>query len=204
MRKSFKKNTLSDEKRQRRNMIIMSVFMAFLMVSSVFAYIFFYTDGSTTQSVTENGYRFTITQQNGNPIWQTTVNKEPAYFYRLPSEVANIPVDAGAKSLIQSGSSVIVAVDSSLLSDQDIAVLFGQLANIPGDLGAGQTQNISQFNLPIVTCEYSTSTYPVAEVTYGDITQISSENGCVKITAPDLQSLFEVMEKFKFVYLKIE
>jgi hypothetical protein len=206
MRKSFKRNTLSDEKKRRRNIILMSVFMAFLMVSSVFAYIFFYTDQSVSQTVTENGQKFSLVAQNGNYVWQTTIAGQKVTFYRLPSEVATLQVDPVAEERLQNAQSIAVTVDTTMLSDQDISFLFSQLSAVPYDLGAGQTVNLSQFNLPIITCDMSTAAYPVVELTLGEVSQIAfdEETQCVTIQGPDVQSLFELTEKFKYIILKIE
>ena len=157
------------------------MFVAGIMVSSVFGVIFFGFN-SAEQKVGYNGYSFTRKQDQ----WMARLDKQAYYFHYLPTEVESIDLASGVIVTLSNRVQVDLTSDINDTSNETISAtmyyLAQEIAREDVYLRAGFTTN-TIYDLPVISCEDATLSVPVIYVLSSNITSIEREGDCVKVKA---------------------
>lgn len=163
--------------------IIVSIFIAVILISSIVGYIF----GDAQERVSRyNGIKFTLTSKG----WKTIYQDKIYIFSFVPVDVEDIalPDSINLNNLLE----IDVTYEFNSTYKENIAEAIFELLNIVTKnniyLRQGFTTNNS-FNIPIITCEDATPSVPVLYYKSSNQTNISQQNNCIIIEANN-QNLF--------------
>lgn len=165
------------EKKNRRIIIWVSIFMLGLMVFSTVGYIF---AGTTSTSVRQYGKTFhQVTDDSGNVIgWNLKINGEQKFFYSLPEDVANINVPTGMMDELRASKDIVILFDPT---DNNTALYDNMRLDLMDAISKQQTSAITKnstiYNLPVLNCSSVAPGYPFILLTDGNLS-ITTQNGC--------------------------
>ena len=167
--------------RKKKNTgVIVSIFLAVLMVSSIAGYIANQNSGS----IRYKGKKFTQTTDG----WKTTIDGQTHYFAYAPPEVESI--DFPSMNL-QSAVEIDMTYDPLDRYKESIAQSLFELSSSLGQkkiyLRQGFTSK-NEFGLPIITCNDSSATVPVISFRDSNTTGIRQENNCLIVESNNDQS----------------
>lgn len=205
MRKSFKRNTDREDKRRKRNLLLVGIFIVVLMVTSMFAFIFNIGGGTTTSTV-DYDKTFRVVNQEGVSLWQTSFNGERREFFALPSDVAGYYTPALSELLAE--DAFTASFDSFDLDQQSIGFYISQLSDIDRQIGLAFTSPL--FNVtgvPILNCANATETVPILEI---GLTNDTLEEGllvdgnCYTLQTFSPQDIVFYIEKMRYAHYGVE
>lgn len=170
------------DKLQRRRKLMVG-FMALILISSVFAVIFFgFSSGGTTSSLKYNGLKFV---RQGD-TWVTNLNGVPAVFSFFPADVEFIDLSPETAGMLRDKLEIDATVDvnNTFIKDISLAVfqMKSQFGNYNVFIRNGFTTE-NEFNLPKITCEDATPSVPVVYFREGNETRIYRNESCVIVEA---------------------
>lgn len=186
-----------------KKQVIVTLFMAFIMVFSIFAVIF--DRYANVVKLKYNGYSFS---QNGN-VFATKINGREVYFDNFPKYVEDINLSSNVVNRILNTKMIYVTYDISQDTRQIMGKAQYDLQNALWQnfkiYAAASLMNESEYNLPIATCRNATAAVPVMELSYSNETEIrldeyciivrsANEEGIVRLKDRLLLGLFGVME----------
>jgi hypothetical protein len=199
------------EQRKKRMGMILTVFIAFIMVASIFAIVI---DNQSQGLPDYNKHKF-VTSNNG---YKTKINGTYQEFYNYPSDLERIPISPDIINRLRSG--------------QGIGFIFNPEDNITGNLQFidiirydlqtqfdkpiyfGITQNSSKYSsipvatkysLPVVECGSATEMFPLVLINASLNTSIvvSDENPTCFIMNAKLKDLLAAKDRILYTYYGI-
>jgi hypothetical protein len=176
MRKTIVRNTAKIESRKQWIIVIMSLFLIFLFVASIFAY---YVGGNSNQNTSEGGYRFSVANTKEGQFWSTKINKTTVYAAHLPSQTLDVPVN-GSLDIVKNAPAF--AVTYANVTEDGYAVgyvssrLHEDILILKKTLYEGTTVNVSD-QIPIISCE--NATLPTIQFVLGESNSINSDGNCI-------------------------
>ena len=156
--------------------ILVSIFLAFIMVTSIIGF-YFGTQGSAT-TIRYNGITFTQ-ELNG---WNAKIDGQQYRFSYVPQDVEGLPFpEMALNGAVQIG----LTTDINATTKEDIAIAMFELQTILTQAGIYVAQGFTTNDtlLPKITCADSTSTVPVIYYQYGEETNVTKEGNCVAISS---------------------
>jgi hypothetical protein len=172
--------------------VMVSLFIAFIMITSIAGYIF---SDTSVQQVKYNGIKF-VQNVNG---WNANIQGKQYFFSYEPNQLDRINISESIKF----GNLVMIDVTYDVNSTyaERIAESIYELDNILIQKGIfvrkGFTVNNS-FNLPILNCEDATPAVPVILFTYGNDTLITNLGNCIILEAADMNSFLPITDKLAY------
>jgi len=139
--------------------------------------------------------------------WTSKLAGKTISFYQLPEQVLNHGYSSEVTKLIKNSQGFIVSFDQNQNSTSKLQVidlmrleLMQALLNTKSTkyLGYGVTQPGINYNLSVFDCKNSSWAYPVIVVTYGNTTNLSTENSCIKATAADEYGMLTINDYLKY------
>jgi hypothetical protein len=188
-----------EAKRKRNIKIVFGVFIAFIMIFSIFELALYRQDDTT------NAYnKFNIQIDSQNNRYVLKINKSTHYFYTWPALIEDIPVARGSIDLIKNGQIIIYSFNpdspSLPLIEQARYELSQELAK---DQVFGVTHNVSAYEaMPVLTCKDAASATPVIFFNVSDNTSITQQGYCVIINANGTEFL-RAKDRFLYTYLGV-
>ena len=178
--------------------IFVSLFIAFIMITSVIGYIF----GDSGQSTARyNGITFTLTS-NG---WKTVYQGRQYTFSFLPQDLKSINLSDSI--VLKDTLQLDVTYDYNSSFAQEIASSIFEFSEIAiqkdAYLRQGFTSNISE-NFPVITCETANEFVPVIYFTESNETKISSDGSCIIVESRDANGFLPLADKLAYNMLGIE
>ena len=173
--------------------IIVTLFMAFIMIFSVFAVIFDrYTN---VVKLRYNGYSFV---QNGN-LFATKVNGKEVYFDNFPKYVEDINISKDIINRILNTKMLYVTYDLS----QDPQKIMGKVQfDLQNALWSNfkiyaesALMNETKYKPPVFTCRNATAAVPVIELSYSNETEIKLEGNCISFYADNDEGLKRLKDR---------
>ena len=176
----------------------MGLFIAFIMISSVFA-ILFYGFGETTQVDRYDGHTFRWTNEG-----YTVSLKGTTYaFDLLPQHVEMAHVTQEASTLLKSAQAVITTSEQNSPYATDIAIASYNLNTLLGKDGIFVSNAFIDSQTPI-TCADATPGNPVIYFQEALIaSQITASDNCITIMFENPASLQQMVTKLLYMYLGI-
>jgi hypothetical protein len=169
-----------DEKRLRRNRIMIGLFIILLMVMSGFAIML---DGLSGSSLTDWGIQLQVKDEQ--PYYRAKIGGQHFEFYYTPSDANLIPMDESVPSLLSGAGYIVFSFHPDTIIDVYYVVdllrfQFDEFYPQPVFL-AIQSEN-QTFSLPVITCMNATTQTPVVEFIVDDrVNEIIREGDCVTI-----------------------
>lgn len=174
-----------------RKELILPVFIVFIMVMSMFGYMW----GSSNTKLEYNGYKIYHLETGG---YMLKVNDQRILFNYFPEDIEAVPAPGNIESLFNSPMVYTTSDYDSLYNESIEQVKFG-IAQHLSDFKNVYAQNAftseTQYSLPVITCENATEQTPVLYFTKADKTEISFEDNCLTAKARTREELFMVYER---------
>ena len=175
---------MPSKKKERIKWGIM-IFIAFIMIGTSFSVVFFgFSDFSSSDTVRFNGIKFVKLKDR----WEAKINGKDAAFSFLPEEVKNISVEGDVAALLSGKLEIDSTYDLNSNFSQAMALAqhqFGLTLSTYGIFVRNGLTNKSSFNLPVITCNDSSSYVPVIYFRTANSTGIRIENSCIVARALD-------------------
>lgn len=163
-----------DEKRTVK--IWMAIILAAIMVFSVLGFVIPYHDSN-------NPYEFNdITFRPGNNVWLANIEGEQRVFYTFPADVLDIPVYDGLEQDLAVTTAYIITFDpdSDPFSLQFLdSIRFDFSRATDKEVFSAMTKPSTQYGLPIITCDNSSSVQRVLFFQESNETEIVKEDDCI-------------------------
>ncbi|MBI2129480.1 hypothetical protein HYU07_04525 [Candidatus Woesearchaeota archaeon] len=184
------------KKRRINKQVLVTLFLAFIMVFSTFAVIFDrYTN---VVKLKYNGYSFS---QNGN-LFATKINGKNVYFDNFPKNVEDINLSNDAVNKVLNTKMLYITYDIS----QDTRKIMGKAQyDLQNALwqnlkiyAAASLMNESEYKLPVVSCRNATATVPVIELSYSNETGVDLEGNCISIHSTNEEGLIRLKDRVLF------
>ena len=188
-----------DSKNQRMGLYL-SLFIAFIMITSAFGVIFYgFSDPSS--AVKYGKYKFKSTPQG----YSANINGVQYVFAALPPELNDINISYGTKFTILNGDVVVLTSNPDSTYKEDIAV---SQYNLNSVLTGLNKQSINAFTLPndqlpAISCENSTKETPIIEIQEGNTTQIILDGYCIKMEFDNSFNLRRSVSKLTYLLLGV-
>jgi len=180
----------NEKKKQRRNQIIVSLILIFVMFFSVIGYGFYQGDSEEDAQLEFNGYKFV--SQDG--LWFTQIGDFNFAFRNYPEEVESIGVSL---NYLSSYSGKPLYISSGYLdAEQEIMMNLQQIVQ-RAQYACLDEENCDE-GLPIKSCEDNFIIIEEAE-----INSIVQENNCVFIRG-EKDKLVELSDEFLFKILGVQ
>ncbi len=167
---------------------IMSIFIALIMVSSVFGVVL--NSSFSNTKIKYNNHVFVA--QDGK--YYTELNGKEIDFYNNPEVIENIELDENFVNVLKNTKMMYFTSDFNDSLVEEIAILGYDLTTNMFDTNYVYVQpslTTNETDLPQITCQDATQTVPVIYVKSSNETSSSFENGCLII---NLQSSFDVAQ----------
>lgn len=176
------------KKRNERKMLKVAIGMvlSIFMVSSIGSVILFYGQGSSDTTLTFNGKKFRFSQVGdgqGNFYYEVKSGRTSFISYYLPGSLG-IKVLNHSDEIIQNANFFYLTFNPEESDIRYVDLLRLELRNSlpPERLFQDATvSGSSLYDLPVITCENSTSVAPVLLLKNSTLTRIASDSGCVII-----------------------
>lgn len=184
------------DKIETRNKIIV-IFIGFIMISSVFAVIFFGFSPATTK-LKYNDVSFT----QKNDYWSASINKKEAYFNYFPTDVEDIDIIPEAISRIKNTIEVDFTSDINSTLKDEIALAeywLSQMFNFHFNiyLRQGFTSE-NEYDFPVISCQDATLAVPVFYFKESNQTSIYLENNCIILEAKNGQDVIRIKDRILY------
>lgn len=181
---------------EKRNKAIV-LFIALIMISSVFGVIFFGFSPAETKLKYND---LTFTQKNN--YWTVNINKKLAFFNYFPTEVENIKINSEIINNIKNTLEVDFTSDFNSTSNEDIAFAQYQLANMLNThfniyLREGFTSE-NEHNFPVILCKDATKTVPIFYFKESNQTNIYVEEDCVIMEFKDGKDVIKIKDRILY------
>ncbi len=183
-----------DNKRMKRNQIMISVFIAFIMTTSVIGYMWM---RDTNPEYKYNNFKFSKIQNK----WVAEINKIKVEFDYHPSEILNINASNDVISMLSGKIEIDATYDANSSKKEGISYsiyeMNKQLKNSRTYLRQGFISE-NEFKMPVITCNQSTITVPVIYFMESNETQIYLKDNCIIIEGK--KDIDFIMAKDRIVY----
>ncbi|MBD3354747.1 hypothetical protein GF361_02050 [Candidatus Woesearchaeota archaeon] len=188
--------------KEEKKKIIISLFVIFLMVSSILGYMF---GRSGIEKYKYNSFSFF----KRNNEWVLDGDEGELSFNLFPEQVENIEMDFDAADVLQDKAEVDVTSDPESKYAEAIAV--SQLS-IQQNLMEysdtfvvlGMTENDDGFDLPVIGCEDATESVPVLYFKESNSTGIKLEdNHCIILEAENELDFLRLKDRLLYSYIGI-
>lgn len=173
---------MTDEKRERRNKIVLSIVIALLMVLSTFGFVLDYAGGGSGQSEKAQSDYGPLTFKLSGQAVVTEVKGQTLQFGFFPSQLDGINVSAGIREALHQPAFYITsdpsdpyasAIDEMALRYSEMMPVLTQGYPLPA------FTNATDYARPGITCANASVSVPVLYFKYGNDTAIRYEGGCI-------------------------
>jgi len=191
------------KERTNRSAKFIVIFIAAIMIFSVFGVIFF-GFGQSGDAIKYNDKLFTRKENNK---WSASINKKEALFDYFPTEVEDINISQDIVSRLSSTLEIDATYNYNDTYAKSIALSLydlSQMLNFHFDtyLRAGFTANTS-YKVPVITCKNATSFIPVIYFKESNNTQIYKENDCIIAEAKSGQDFIRIKDRLLYSMFSI-
>jgi len=172
-----------ERKREKRNQIIMSVVLVFLMVTSIFGIMI----GNSTSNLKYGDYKF----KEDNNHYITKINDKEMFFYTLPSQAEYINLSSNISNKIKESYLVMISFNpNDQVSLQTIELArfdFAQFMDKP--VFNGILEESVDYSLPILTCANATQQTPMIIFNVSDNFGFIEKDNCIYLNGRGMDFL---------------
>lgn len=189
-------------KRKERNNKILVIFIAFIMISSVFGVIFYGFNNQNNNKVEDKGITF-IDRQG---YWYTTIDGTEMIFNNLPSNVEYIELPQELKDRLSNAFQLDITSELEDPLNEYIALVEheAQLALTAKNIyvRTGFTTP-SDYNVPIITCDDATQSVPILYYKESNETKVYMQDNCIIAEAVDGIDILRISDRILYEVLGI-
>ena len=182
-----------------RKELIMPLFIVFIMVMSVFGYMW----GSGRTKLNYNGFKFYALENGGFMLKMDDYN---AAFNYYPSELELVEIPSSAKSIFKAPMFYTTSDYNSTFKETIDEVKFNIAQVIGSDSGTfvkNAYTSETEYDTDVITCADATPSVPVIYIMRSNSTSITLENSCVTIKAVNRQEMFMASERLVYSILGV-
>jgi hypothetical protein len=161
------------EKKEKRNKILMGVFLALIMIASTAGFAFFSSDNTETKKTNYNGRDFQMTESG---YWGTKISNTEFYFYYSPVETEQIDSPV-VSSTFYHNSPLFIVSDTPEATSELARTMINFAPRVQEACFEGEEENCRQ-DLPIKNCDEN-----LILIRTANITKITKYDNCVFIEA---------------------
>jgi len=180
--------------------LVMAVFIIFVMVSSIFGFIFGFGGSSPgVQKIKYGDFKFRVV----NDQYITKINGQDQRFLFFPGDVEYIAITGEVKSLLDQPALTVTYNPKSGIAENLAETQYyfeSQLKDKSIERALTDSEGTS---LPQKSCADATQQQPVILLKKGDLSSIETENSCIIITALDSYDLYQQVERIIYVSLGV-
>ena len=174
------------------------LFIAFIMVFSIFGFIIDFAIQPTTQKMEYGDYTFTQTQQG----YRAKVNGNEMLFLFFPGDLEYYTITDDTKQLLKAPVYTATYDPNSTIAP-NLAEAQYYLEQQLQDIKYIERALTNSTTLPQKTCADATTAQPVIELLQANVTTIITENNCIKVKAIDPYDLYRQTERIIYEILGI-
>lgn len=181
---------------------IMGLFIAFIMVASIFGVALdYFATGGGTQTLEYGDYTFRPVQG----LYQTTLDGKTVQFNFFPQDLEYIQVPENVKTTLQSPVLTVTYDPASPITNGAAQAQYYLETQLDGKtiIERAVTNNSNYTTLTQRTCADATPTQPVLAFTYANHSGFSLDNNCITLNAVDDYDLFRQTERALYTILGI-
>ena len=182
------------EQKGFRKELILPLFIVFILVMSVFGYMF----GSSRTRYTHNDFKFYSMETGG---FLLKLEDGRIVFNYFPTEIAWINTTKGIGNVFNAPMIYATSHYNSLYNETISQVKFNLAQNL-GDMKGVYVQNAfttkTEYDIPLITCENATPSLPVVFFERSNSTGISYQNNCVSVRARSREEIIAAYERLLY------
>lgn len=173
--------------RHERNKLIWSLFIAFIMITSIIGFLYVFNPNSSS-SVPDQEYKGKPIRFDGQFYYVENLNLP---FYNHPFSAESVELDFTALSSIAQSKTLTISIDPYAESVQGMELFRFDMNSILPSVGVTLTSAVQsehpQYTFDIVTCDDANETHKVIvlEEVQNVTTKIYEENNCIHIQGQD-------------------
>lgn len=176
----------------------MGLIIVFLMISSVFGFVFsFGGGGSNVQEYSEVKFRYVNNQ------WMARINGEDRGFLFFPGDLEYIDVPGEAKALLEEPGIAVTYDPASNLSENFAEAQYYFEVQLDSKFIERALTNSEGTSLPEKSCADATPTQPVILLTQEDESAIRVEGSCIIIASYDSFAVYQQTERVIYAVLGV-
>ncbi|MBI4146550.1 hypothetical protein HY489_04395 [Candidatus Woesearchaeota archaeon] len=176
---------------------IMGIFIAAIMVFSIFGVTIEYFAGSDTLKY--NGYTF---RQVNNQLL-TRINGKDYTFASFPADLEYIQLTEETKKLLQKQVLVVTYDTNHTYAEASAQIQYYLETQLDSKIIQRALTNNTNTALPQADCSTATESQPVLQLTYANTSSIKTENNCLTLKAVDPYDLLRQAERITYHVLGI-
>jgi len=191
------------KKQNKHAKLLLSLFIVFIMISSIFGFLIGFGGTTPEQRIREHGINFDQFVDQGMVVYRAVIAGNEHYFFYLPSQLRHIEVDAQAAQILQEPYSLsfIAPQNNSGIIDvvrTNLAYDFNQRGQtLP--LGIGEPSD-DYLGMPIIACDQQT---PVVMLVMDNQTKVTAQGNCITASARSDVDLLAIGESLRYYSLGI-
>jgi len=179
----------------------MVLFVAGIMVSSVFGVIF-YGFASNEEEFSYGTYKF-IRKEN---FWSTQIDKKEYFFNYLPQELESINLSNDIVSTLSDKIEIDLTADTEDIFNETIAAVRYYMTNSLKNKNIYVRNGLTSenpYNVSVITCSTATSAVPVIYLVGSNMTSIKLKDGCVNIKAESGIQFIRIKDRLLYSILGV-
>ncbi|PIN76023.1 hypothetical protein COV18_01205 [Candidatus Woesearchaeota archaeon CG10_big_fil_rev_8_21_14_0_10_37_12] len=181
---------------------LIGLFFAFIMVSSVFGFVAYYTS-PTASDLVYGEFSFRPITQNGVQQYITEINNQDYGFLFFPGDLDYVDVSDETKALLNAPIYTITYDDASSLADFFGDVQYSLEFRLADQKLIERAVTSENSSLPMRTCVNATEYQPVIQLQEANESSISASNNCILVSAVDAYDLYRQSERLLYVILGV-
>ncbi len=181
---------------------VIVLFIAFLMVGSVFGIILYGFAAGNPNAQEFNGYKFYYRGDH----WETEVDDVKVAFLYLPPDITYIKLPDDVRSRLKGASQIDMTSDFNDTHAQGIALAQFQfdmsLRDFKKFTRSGFT-SVNQFNAPVLTCQQATQFVPMIYFKKANTTAVYTQGNCIIADALNPVDVIRIKDRLLYDMLGI-
>ena len=183
------------DKKEKNRRLFMSIFIVVIMSLSVFGFMMGKDSGTQLRY---NDLKFTQLTVGNQLKWVTEINKQDIAFDYFPANIENIEIDPAIIDRIKNSPQIDFTSDPNSTFKEAIALSQFELSKVfavaekYSRVGFNQE---NEYNIPVITCEETTSIIPVLFFERSNETKVYQKNNCIFVTARSQQDFLILKDR---------
>lgn len=188
-----------EERREKRNKIVISLILVFLMVFSTIGFFFSGSDGTT---IRYNGHkiRAVLSEQGFIQGYVTEVDDRQIYFLTTPEDTLSVPLPTGFADSLRNAEAIVFLFDPAGNNTEFYDQLrFDFSTAIPKPQAAALTQPSANYPFQVASCADTQPAYPLVLLRSGQ-RNITYEGGCYVLQGEEPYDFALLRDRIVYAY----
>lgn len=178
--------------------VLAGAFIVFLMISSVFGFVFSY--GSTSNALEYGEFTFTPVENQ----LRTRIDGQEYVFLFFPGDLEFVELSSGVKQLLDAPVLTVTYNPAGNFSEVLADAQYYMEAQLSGTKVIQRAlTNSSGTQLMEASCEDASPNSPVVFFGFGDESSIEAMDSCIRVTGVDAYDVYQRMERLVYQSLGV-